>query len=42
VPESAAYRGRQDDGRADPGIGCIMLRDVRFFATEDATAASSG
>src|SRR2546423_1660870 len=32
----ARYRGRQDDGGADPEIGCIMLRDVRFFDPEDA------
>jgi putative restriction endonuclease len=36
------YRGRQDDGGADPEIGCVMLRDVRFFDPADALAAPPG
>ena len=38
----AHYRGQQDDARSDPEIGCIMLRDVRFFAPEQAPAAPPG
>lgn len=33
------YRRRQDNGRSDPEIGCIMLRDVVFARFEDAPAA---
>jgi putative restriction endonuclease len=36
------YRRGQDDGRTDPEIGCVMLRDVRFFHPEDAPAAPPG
>jgi len=36
------YRGRLDGGRGDPEIGCIMLRDVRFFDPEEAMAAPPG
>ena len=36
------YRGGQDDSLADPEIGCIMQRDVRFFDPEDAPAAPPG
>lgn len=33
------YRPRQDLTREDPEIGCIMLRDVRFFDPSDAPPA---
>ncbi len=36
------YRGRLDDGRQDPEIGCIMLRDVRFFGPDEAVDAPPG
>ncbi len=36
------YRGKLDDGRGDPEIGCIMLRDVRFFDPDEAMAAPPG
>jgi len=25
------YGRQRDDGKPDPEIGCIMLRDIRFF-----------
>ncbi|MGH3963172.1 MAG: HNH endonuclease [Pseudonocardiaceae bacterium] len=39
------YRYRRktlDDGSADPEIGCIMLRDVRFFDPDEAPNAPPG
>jgi putative restriction endonuclease len=36
------YRGRLDDGRSDPEIGCIMLRDVRFFDPQEAPGPPPG
>lgn len=36
------YRGRHDDGRPDPEIGCIMLRDVEFFRPDEAPPAPPG
>lgn len=36
------YRGRLDDGRQDPEIGCIMLRDVRFFVPDEAVEPPTG
>jgi putative restriction endonuclease len=36
------YRRTDDDGRTDPEIGCIMLRDVRFFDPDTAPPAPPG
>jgi putative restriction endonuclease len=36
------YRGKLDDGRDDPEIGCIMLRDVRFVDPDQALDAPQG
>jgi putative restriction endonuclease len=36
------YRGKRDDARSDPEIGCIMLRAVRFFDPGDAPDAPPG
>lgn len=36
------YRGRVGDGGHDPEIGCIMLRDVRFFGTHESMPAPPG
>lgn len=37
------YRRRTlDDGGTDPEIGCIMLRDVRFFGPDEAPEAPPG
>jgi putative restriction endonuclease len=36
------YRGRADDGRGDPEIGCVMLREVRFFAEDESMEAPPG
>jgi putative restriction endonuclease len=36
------YRGKLDDARNDPEIGCIMLRDVRFFDPGEAAEAPPG
>jgi putative restriction endonuclease len=33
------YRRDQDTGHPDPEIGCIMLRDVRFFDPDEAPGA---
>jgi putative restriction endonuclease len=36
------YRRAGDDRRADPEIGCIMLRDVRYFDPDTAPPAPPG
>ena len=36
------YRGPGASAERDPEVGCIMLRDVRFFAFEDAVDAPPG
>lgn len=36
------YRRSHDDARSDPEIGCIMLRDVRYFDPDAAPAAPPG
>lgn len=38
----AKYRARLDDEHGDPEIGCIMLRDVRFFTPDEAQDAPPG